>query len=384
MPTPSPRKRADGSTKWRVQFRLKPGAAPTSETFDTYQDALNYCDLIDRVGAQAARDMRDRATWDQAPTFEAVFADLKKSSTRRTGGTLYDYERTLKRCGAMKKFGATPVDLIQDIEIEEWATERTKYVSPQTGEPLSPKTIRNEFSIISAVFTHAIKRRWIATSPAQWVELPEVRKPPIRVLSDEEYSAILAHTRRDFRPLVQFLAVTGMRWGEATALRWGDFRVTPGAVYVTVQRAWKRDEKSSRKIGVSKTASGDRNISIPRSLYESLGEPGKASAYVFTTSTGAVLRHAYFHERIWRKAIYAAGVTPAPKIHDLRHYCASVLLAEGVPMYVVSKRLGHSSIKVTVDTYSFLTPDMAVAGMGTMERIIGLSQMNEPREIEVG
>lgn len=182
--------------------------------------------------------------------------------------------------------------------------------------------------------------------------------------------AILAEVREDQRPLVQFLATTGARWGEVTALDWGDLtQVSDAAWRVTIQRAWKRSERSGRAIGHAKTASSHRTITIPASAVSALGKRGKPRELIFQSARGGRIQHDWFYQRTWRPAIYRAGVTPPPKVHDLRHWHASVLLAEGVPMHVVSMRLGHSSITTTVDTYSFLTPEMHVAGMQTMQRI---------------
>lgn len=364
------RKRKDGTTAWRVVFRITPGGAPTTETFDTAHDAENFARLVDRIGGKAAREKRDAATWDQALTFTEAFAHMRENALDLTPGTLYDYERTLDRCGATARFGALSLDMIDHSDIQAWANERAKTVSKQTGKPLSPKTLRNELSIVSSVFSHAVREGWIESSPTAHTRLPKARRPSIRVLTFEEYAAILAEVREDQRPLVQFLATTGARWGEVTALEWGDLaQVSDEAWRVTIQRAWKRSERSGRTIGHAKTATSHRTITIPASAVTALGKRGKPRELIFQSARGGRIQHDWFHQRIWRPAIYRAGVTPPPKVHDLRHWHASVLLAEGVPMHVVSKRLGHSSITTTVDTYSFLTPEMHVAGMQSMQRI---------------
>lgn len=373
------RTRKNGTTAWTVRFRIDGKQA--REVFDTARDAKQFAALVDRIGGKAAREKRDAATWDQKPTFAEAFESYKHHARDLSVGTAWDYETSLTRCGAMRRFGAVPVDLITHADVEAWAAERVTYISPLTKKPLSAKTLKNEISIISAVFGHAIEMRWISENPAHRTRLPRVRKPPIRVLSDDEYSAILAHTREDFQPLVRFLATTGMRWGEATALQWRDLKqVSPGVWQVTVQRAWKRGVKSSRDLGIAKTSSSHRTITIPASLVALLGEPGKPTGFIFTGVRGGHLYHNWFLVNIWKPALMRSGVEDVT-IHDLRHYCASVLLAAGVPMHTVSKRLGHSTIKTTVDTYSFLTSDMQVAGMDTMERIATLTPLNEPHAL---
>ena len=372
------RKRKNGTTAWRVVFRTTPGGAPTTETFENARDAQNFARLVDQIGGKAAREKRDAATWDQAPTYRELFERFCTDSHDLADGTLWDYRTTLERCGAFTRFGDIPIDTINHADIQAWANERVKYVSPLTGRPLSAKSLRNEISIISTVFTYAISLDIISENPARRTKLPKTRRPAIRVLSVEEYATLLQHVRPDFRPLVQFLAATGMRWGEATALQWRDLaRVNDEVWQVTVQRAWKRGERSTRILGIAKTSSSHRTISLPATLVKQLGEPGKPSEFIFTAKRGGVLHHSWFLVNVWKPALATSGIVHV-KVHDLRHFHASIMLAEGVPMHAVSKRLGHSSITTTVDTYSFLTTDMRMAGLDSVTRIMALGNLNEP------
>ena len=86
---------------------------------------------------------------------------------------------------------------------------------------------------------------------------------------------------------------------------------------------------------------------------------GKArSDLVFTAPRGGEIRHRTFWSRVWLPAV--GHLDPRPRIHDLRHSHASWLLGQGVPIHVVQARLGHESIKTTVDTYSHLLPDAQI------------------------
>ena len=107
---------------------------------------------------------------------------------------------------------------------------------------------------------------------------------------------------------------------------------------------------------------------------ERRGTPGKRGDLVFKGATGKPIQHTNFHARKWVRACEAARVMdPRPRIHDLRHYMASTLLAAGVPIHAISRRLGHEKISTTVDTYGHLTPDAMVAGLDTMESVLALT-----------
>jgi integrase len=85
----------------------------------------------------------------------------------------------------------------------------------------------------------------------------------------------------------------------------------------------------------------------------------KGKELVFTASRGGQILHRTFWSRYWLPAV--EHLEPRPRIHDLRHTHASWLLARGVPIHIVSARLGHENISTTVDTYGHLLPDAQLA-----------------------
>ena len=78
---------------------------------------------------------------------------------------------------------------------------------------------------------------------------------------------------------------------------------------------------------------------------------------MFTAPEGGPLRHANFYKRVWRPAKQAAGVPEDLRIHDLRHTCAALLIAQGASPKAIQAHLGHSSIQVTFDRYGHLFPE---------------------------
>ena len=376
------RTRSDGSAAWRVEGREDGARTKTSITFETEDDALAHLAAVDRLGFTAARKLLERHEQGDAhgPTLARVLEDYVDRAHDITDGTKDDYRRILDRSGITDALGDLPVSYITDDDVNAWVAARSSTISEQTGAGISPKTIRNEHGLLSTLLAHAVSRGWCDTNAAKGVRLPVKAKHDMLVLTNEQYAAIHAHMDPAYQPFIEFLAVTGMRWGEATALQWRDINTRVNPPRVTVRRAWKKGRAGAWAVeGLPKTSAGSRSFTIPQRLVERIGPPGQAGELVFKGATGKAIQHTNFHARKWVRACEAAGVIdPRPRIHDLRHYMASTLLSAGVPIHAISRRLGHEKISTTVDVYGFLTPDMAVAGLDTMNDVLALTPARPP------
>lgn len=370
------RTRRDGTHSWRVEGRTDEGTT-TSLTFATEDEALDHLRVVDRLGWDAARKYLERTEGHAttAPPLAEVLEDYVRRAHDITEGTADDYRRVLDRSGINARIGDLPVDLITEDDVHDWINYRRSMESKRTGRGIAPKTIANEHGVLSTLIEHAVRRGWARSNPAKGVRLPEKRKAEMLVLSNEQYAAIHAAMDDAYKPFVEFLAVTGVRWGEATALQWGDINTRTTPPRVTINRAWKKGKAGAWQVeGFPKTSAGSRSFTIPQRLVERLGTPGKRGDLVFQGATGKPLQHTNFHARKWVPACEDAGVMdPRPTIHDLRHYMASTLLAAGVPIHAISRRLGHERISTTVDTYGFLTPEAQVAGLDTMDAVLALT-----------
>jgi integrase len=91
---------------------------------------------------------------------------------------------------------------------------------------------------------------------------------------------------------------------------------------------------------------------------------------VFTTRAGTPIRRDNLHDKSWKPLLRRAGL-PDTRFHDLRHTCATLLLTKGVHPKIVSEMLGHSSIAITLDTYSHVLPGMGDAAASAMEDMLG-------------
>jgi integrase len=158
--------------------------------------------------------------------------------------------------------------------------------------------------------------------------------------------------------LVWFLAYTGLRFGEAVALRVkrldllrGRCEVVESATEVGSALVWGPTKTDER-----------RTVRLPRFLAELLGEhlagrPADPDALVFTAPLGGPLRERKFLHDQLKPAARRAGLPDALRAHDLRHTAASLLIRQGASVKAVQKTLGHKSAVMTLDRYGHLWPD---------------------------
>ena len=159
----------------------------------------------------------------------------------------------------------------------------------------------------------------------------------------------------DYGVFVQLLAYTGLRWGEATALRVRDVDLRRGRL--DVRRAFS--DVGGRLIEGTPKTHQQRTVPIAASLHADLARLLFARGpdeLVFTTAAGTPLRMSNFRRHVWTAAVRTAGLdglTP----HGLRHTAASLYIAAGTPPKAVQRILGHASIAITLHLYGHLYPD---------------------------
>lgn len=376
MPNPKPRNNIDGTVSWRVQYRVN--GAVVTDTFPTFEGADDYCRLIATVGGAQARVVLDARRHSQTiPTLRAWTAEyLDAESGMLTGitdGTREGYQKDAER-SFLRYLGDYPVDAIDADAVGKWvAWQEKQTVSRDKGkaEPrtISAKTMKNYHAILSTVMAAAVKRGLRPDNPARGTRLTAGMKRDAVFLSPDEFSTLLHFLPERHRRLVLFLAGTGCRWGEATAMTWGDVTLHGDTPTVRVTKAWKRSTKGSSVLNHPKTSRSRRTISLFPDLVAIMGKVGDPDALLFPNTNGHRIRYAGFREDVWvpavrkatNKALCAAEgvhvIGRAPNIHDLRHTHASWLIARGVPLPYIQARLGHEKITTTVDTYGHLVPD---------------------------
>lgn len=222
-------------------------------------------------------------------------------------------------------------------------------------------------NVISGVLNKAVDDEVIQANPALQLgkNFLKVKDPKetINALTSEELQQLLYTVERHFSedyPIFLLLARTGMRIGEALALKWDDIDFNYRSIKVC--RNFYRNRITKPKNG--KTRLVDMSLQLTKSLKAlelsckkkglALGL-GDLPEYVFTNKYGRLINLYEWRKQVFYKAIKKSGVKKI-RIHDLRHTYATLRISKGDNVADVSKQLGHHSVKFTMDTYYHWMP----------------------------
>ena len=369
------RDRSNGSVYYCVFFRElnhETGKRQQSSiSWDDRADADRCKELIESLGPQRAREVMRIV---QAPrSDQTVEQYLTKHVDRLTGvepATVSRYRAYIRNdIGALR---VIPLSALSRDDISRW-------VKGMTG---SAKTIKNKRDFVSGALKAAVKDGLLPSNPAEGVRNPRGDRKEMVFLERDEFALLLSEIPDHWKPLVQFLVTSGCRWSEATALQPADVDVKRGQVRIF--KAWKKVE-GGYEIGPPKTKKSVRTINVPSVVLEGLDLSGE---WVFTNSgrgkgrfsdgvtrsdPGPVRIHS-FSPNVWAPAIKRAqekGLKKKPRIHDLRHTCASWLIAGGRPFNAVQAQLGHESAQTTLDVYSHLDRSSGIDNAAVMAAMLG-------------
>jgi integrase len=256
------------------------------------------------------------------------------------------------------------------------------FVDSMTEKDLSPRTVRYAHTVVSSAMKQAVRWKLMTHNPAQFVELPKAVKREVKALSVEQAKAFLKKAETDeFGLLFELALVTGMRPEEYLALEWGDLEGTS----ISIKRVLvSRRQKSGWYFQEPKTKKSRRSIVLPGYLVNKLkAHRGKQLEYrlkradkyqnhnlIFASKKGSPVSIRNLERRHFKPILEAAGL-PDIRLYDLRHSCATLLLMAGEHPKVVSERLGHSSIVITLDTYSAVLPTMQEQATEKLAALLG-------------
>ncbi len=133
----------------------------------------------------------------------------------------------------------------------------------------------------------------------------------------------------------------------------------------------------------TKSSASRRLITLPAFLCDLLGEhlEGSHSEFVFTSVTGAMLRRGNFRRHAFKPALKDAGLDPDTRFHDLRHTAAALMIEQGAHPKEIQARLGHASIKTTLETYGHLMPTLGGHLDDALDRAHQDAKRNLPRPV---
>jgi len=246
---------------------------------------------------------------------------------------------------------------------------------------LSARSVVYHHRILSKALDYAVKMGLVVRNVAKVVEPPRVARVTMQTLSPEEVSRFLDVARdTDYYVYFATLLYTGLRRGELLALRWRNLDLGSGKLSV-VETAYRLGSGEYR-IKEPKTAQSRRTVILPPSLVElfrvyrfdqellriQLGISLNADDFVFIRPDGSPINPNAI-TLAFRRIIKRAGLKGI-RIHDLRHTHASLMLKAGIHPKVVSERLGHANIGITLDLYGHVLPWLQEAAAVKFDRIL--------------
>ena len=310
-------KRYGRGKRWRARW-VDPEGREKSKAFDRKVDATKY---LERVSAQMVRgDYIDPATGRE--TVGAVAARFMAGFTGKPK-TRAGYE-SLLRSRILPRWGSVPVDAVRESQVRAW-------------------------------LDLAVADRMLVVNPATRVKLPRgVANREATFLNAGQLFALAGEAGRD-RDFILLLGLTGLRWGEAVALR-GE-AVDLDRRRLTISRTF--GEISGKVVAGTPKSHATRWVPFPSILVQPLRERVEGHPpqdLLFTSPQGDVLRSGNFAKRVLRPAAARAGVADL-RIHDLRHTAASLAISAGANVKALQRMLGHESASLTLDTYGSLFED---------------------------
>ena len=257
-----------------------------------------------------------------------------------------------------------------------------RLLHPTNGTaPLAPKTVYEIHLVIRGALAHAVQRGLVSRNVALVAQAPTlgaIRKVEQRAWTAEELQAFLrAAAGHRLFPALWLAAFTGMRRNEVLGLRWDDFdekkatvSINRGLVAVDYELRETRGKtpRSRRRIDLDATTVGVLTAWREWQRAEQSAAGIDTAGWMFTDGCGEPI-HPHSMSQTFERIAQRAGVRVI-RLHDLRHTHGTLLIAAGVPVKVVTERLGHAHPVFTIATYQHVLPGMQATAARVFEQLV--------------
>ncbi|MDE3839358.1 site-specific integrase [Bacillus methanolicus] len=257
----------------------------------------------------------------------------------------------------------------QNVELEKIDQDLIhQFYTEKINEGLSSAYVRRMHEVIKMLLRRAKTRKLITEDIASLIEAPRLEKKEMQTWSIEEVNEFLKYTKHSrYHPVFFLAAYTGMRKGEILALHWDDIDFEKKTI--TIKKTLYRI-KDQYLLTEPKTLNAIRTIYIDDDIVRVLkkqrvkqnleklkyGGVYQDQNLVFAQEDGSFVQPSAVNA-LFLRFIRQMGIKRI-RFHDLRHTHATILLQMGVNPKIVAERLGHSSVQITLDTYSHVLPSM--------------------------
>lgn len=354
------------SGRWCAQILLE--GQRLSKTFDTQKDGLEW---IRRTRGQIDDGMSFANTKITLADFLIEWLNNTKASRQHSTWTKSEQicrSYIIPNLGQMK---------LQNLRPEHIQNLYRSLLDHEVGD----YTIIKVHTVLHSALQQAARTGMISRNPASYAQPPKEPVSEMAILNESQVSQLLvAANEHRWEALYHLAVVTGMRQMELLGLKWTDLDWLHQTLIV--ERQLQRPDGEGIKFASPKTRYGKRALALGGKTIETLrahsvrqlaersaaGDKWIETGLIFTNSLGGPIdpRHLL---RNFKKLLQAAGL-PDIRFHDLRHTAASLMLNAGIPVIVVSRRLGHARASITLDIYGHLIPTMQVEVAEKIDELI--------------
>jgi integrase len=291
-----------------------------------------------------------------------------------------EWYRQLAEQQILPHLGAIPLQKLKSAHVQQWHSAILK-AGGENERPLSARTVGHAHRVLHRALQRAVETEILSRNVASAVSPPKIEEREIKILTAEQINDVLVNLEdHALHPIVVLALATGMRRGELLALRWGDIDL--GKATLKVERSLEESDRGLR-FKPPKTKHGRRAIPLPPTAVEQLrihrlrqlelrvalgqGKP-EAGALVFCTIDGEPLSPKKVSRDWWRLTI--TRNLPRVSFHSLRHSHTSALIASGLDVLTISRRLGHGSPVVTLGVYGHMFRDQGRTAADAIEAVL--------------
>jgi integrase len=357
-----------GKNSWRIKFDIEGTPGVRQTRFVTVRGTKKEAQ-IEAAKIIAATSKGEYVDSSKETVAEFVTRWLRDWTTGNTSNKTYSRYEELLRLHLVPHVGMKRIQRLRATDLQ------SLYATLQREKGLAARTVLHVHRCVHRMLRHAAQWGVVHQNVATLVDAPSVQEAEIDILTPGEVQAVLRTLKgRPIYALATVVLGTGMRRGEMLALRWQD--VEFGSALLRVERSLEQTTKHGMVFKAPKTKHGRRTITLPPSTVAELRAHWRTQqerrlalglgrindALVFGEDDGSP-RSPNAVTKEWGKAMKAANIEAT--LHSLRHTHASVLIASGLDVLTISRRLGHGSPAITLKVYGhlFKTDDRAAAIM---------------------
>ena len=318
---------------------------------------------------QAVKDNR-------SPSLGEYLDDWLAHAKGRVRRKTWEGYEGLIRLYARPNLGDQPLEELRPLDLQHLYSHLMERVPPLSGG-----TVLNLHLVLTQALSQAVRWGYLSSNPAAGAQPPRPRRGELVSLDEAATRRLLSATSGTRLECTVAIAIaTGMRRGEILGLRWSD--IDPGDTIAHVRRSIQ-PTKTGLVFENPKTRRSRRAVVLPEFLHPYLERQRKdqnrrrvrqgaawcESDLVIDRGDGSALNPDTLSSG-WSRFLRSAGL-PHVRFHDLRHAHATLMLSKGVHPKIVSERLGHASIGITLDTYSHVLPSMQEEAAQAVDEIFG-------------